>query len=217
MYTEKTNNVNKKQKEQTIKRWRETGFMFNVKEGSALEWRLAYSYDYMATTILTFLQDEETPDKVRKELEACQLFSFPVIRACLTTKGRISHPLLPEQVLFPLLTLTCDELFNEVAEKNPKFQKRIHAHDKIRVFLQLNNEYQNSVIKTLMKYQPEDGVFHEEKNKVTLTTFKLLTDIDLVAWLLDMVSDYIKLKSHDFDEGLLAWEEEIPYKRDMAK
>ena len=206
-----------KEKELVIERWKKTGFMVGVKEGSALERKLAYSYDNMALTILSFIGDEELPERIVNQLNACQLFSFPIIRACLTTKGRITHSILPEQVLWPLMRLTCEELFKEVSEKNPKFKKRIYAHDKMRAFLQLNNEYQSIVIDVLMKYMPEDGIFHDENNTVTLDVFKLFTDVDFVAYLLNMVSDYIKLKSNEFDEGLLAWEKEVPYSNEESK
>lgn len=207
--------MNEKIKQSIIERWRKTGFMNGIKNNTPNEWRMAYSFNLLAMTLFEFLSDEEYQEKVGDKLLAAQTYAFPIVRDCLTTKNRITHTILPEQVLWPLLNLTFEELFDVVGEKNPKFKKRIDAHNKIHEFLKINNDNNSLLIDILIKYEPEDET-KQTKDNVTLTLdiFKRLTNIDLVPWLLTMVSDFIKAKSYEFDEGLLPWEEEIPYKKD---
>ena len=97
--------MNKKQRKEIIERWRNTQFMNGVKEGSALEWRLAYSFNYLAITVMEYMSYEEcTPERLA-EIEACSVFSFPIMRQCLTTKNRLSRNILPEEIIWPLLNL----------------------------------------------------------------------------------------------------------------
>ena len=210
--------LRKKQQTKVIERWRKLGFLYGLNENSETERRAAMSYENMAVTLAALL-DDDYPDDIKYKLSECTTFSFPIIRHCLTTKNRVNHVILPEQVLWPLLHLTCEELFSEVSEKNPKFKKRVNEHDKMREFLKLNDEYQDKLIDVLSRYQTkisfEEATNHEPQPcKISLDAFIKLTGIDFVACLCAMVSDYIKLKSDEFDEGLLPWDEEIPYRID---
>lgn len=197
--------MNKKQRKEIIERWRNTQFMNGVKEGSALEWRLAYSFNYMAIAVMEYMSYEEyTPERLA-EIEACSVCSFPIIRQCLTTKNRLSRTILPEEIIWPLLNLSWKDLYAAIKETNPKLKQKTFRQKKIDEFLSINNTCDKRVIELLL------GNISSGDIAVTIDAFQRLTDIDFVASVLAMVSDYVKMKGKDFINGLLDYEKDLPF------
>ena len=199
--------MNKKQKKEIVERWRNTQFMSGVKENSALEWRLAYSFNYMAIAVMEYMSNEGHSPERLAEIEACSLFSFPIIRQCLTTKNRLSRTILPEEILWPLLNLSWKDLFSAVKETNPKLKQRIHRQNKINEFLSVNNVCDKRLVELL-----NGSTLYGDETVVTTDIFERLTDIDFVATVLVMVSDYVKMKGKDFINGVLDYEKDLPFK-----
>ena len=204
--------MNKKQKKEIIERWRNTQFMNGVKEGSALEWRLAYSFNYMAIYVMEYMSyDGCTPERLA-EIEACSVFSFPIVRQCLTTKNRLSRTILPEEILWPLLNLSWNDLFASVKETNPKLVQKTCLQKKINEFLSINNACDKRVIELLM-----GSALSGNKAVITTDIFKRLTDIDFVANVLIMVSDYVKKNGKDFINGVLDYEKDLPFRQNTIE
>lgn len=179
--------------------------MNGVKEGSALEWRLAYSFNYMAIAVMEYMSYEEyTPERLA-EIEACSVCSFPIIRQCLTTKNRLSRTILPEEIIWPLLNLSWKDLYAAIKETNPKLKQKTFRQKKIDEFLSINNTCDKRVIELLL------GNISSGDIAVTIDAFQRLTDIDFVASVLAMVSDYVKMKGKDFINGLLDYEKDLPF------
>ena len=199
--------MNKKQRKEIIERWRNTQFMNGVKEGSALEWRLAYSFNYMAIAVMEYMSYEEcTPERLA-EIEACSVFSFPIVRQCLTTKNRLSRTILPEEIIWPLLNLSWKDLYAAIKETNPKLKQKTFRQKKIDEFLSINNTCDKRVIELLI-----GNILSGNKAVITTDIFERLTDIDFVATVLVMVSDYVKMKGKDFINGALDYEKDLPFK-----
>lgn len=197
--------MNKKQKKEIIERWRNTQFMNGVKEGSVLEWRLAYSFNYMAIAVMEYMSYKGCTTERLAEIKACSVFSFPIVRQCLTTKKRLSRVILPEEILWPLLNLSWADLFTAVRETNPKLKQKTYRQNKIYEFLTINNGCNKRVIELLL------GNISSGDIAVTIDTFQRLTDIDFDASVLVMVSDYVKMKGKDFINGLLDYEKDLPF------
>jgi len=197
--------MNKKQRKEIIERWRNTQFMNGVKEGSALEWRLAYSFNYMAIAVMEYMSYKGCTSERLAEIEACSVFSFPIVRQCLTTKKRLSRVILPEEILWPLLNLSWADLFTAARETNPKLKQKTYRQNKIYEFLTINNGCNKRVIELLL------GNISSGDIAVTIDAFQRLTDIDFVASVLAMVSDYVKMKGKDFINGLLDYEKDLPF------
>ena len=197
--------MNKKQRKEIIERWRNTQFMNGVKEGSALEWRLAYSFNYMAIAVMEYMSYKGCTSERLAEIEACSVFSFPIVRQCLTTKKRLSRVILPEEILWPLLNLSWADLFTAARETNPKLKQKTYRQNKIYEFLTINNGCNKRVIELLLVKISSGDI------AVTIDAFQRLTDIDFVASVLAMVSDYVKMKGKDFINGLLDYEKDLPF------
>lgn len=202
--------MNKRQKREIIERWRSTQLMYGVKEGSILEWRLANSYNNMAIALMGYTSSKGCSTEGHDEIGATPIsiftVTFPIIRQCLTTKNRLTRVIYSEEVLWPLLKLTWKDLFNSVGETNPKLKQKTYRQKKINEFLCINNGCNNTIIDILM-----GRVFSGDKAVITTDIFEMLTEIDLVASILVMISDYIMMKGRDFISGVL------DYKKDLEK
>ena len=105
METEEMKQVN----EEILNRWRATGFLRGLKEGSINEWRCAKSFDNLANYIMA--NDE-------LDSESLDVFAFPFVRRVLCTgKKRLHRILTGEEVCDFLMSVTIDECMKHLKNK----------------------------------------------------------------------------------------------------
>ena len=141
-------------KEQILNKWRETGFLDELKRGGVIEWRCAKSMDLVAEYIL------DNPNEFTDYGEI-MVTVFVIIRRCLTKSPRMNRVIYPEELLPFLKETTFEELieFIKTSSRRKVGKQRMKYFENFIKFIENEGTLKEPIMKSL---SDTDSKFYQD-------------------------------------------------------